>query len=322
MQIVAADIGGTNARFAIAEVSAGKVVYLGEAVTFKTADYTSFETAWQAFAAGLDEQVPRAAGIAIAAPVHNEVIKLTNSPWVIRPATLTTQLHLDRLTLVNDFGAVGHAVAHAEEASFSHICGPDVPLPEIGVISVVGPGTGLGVAHILRRDGRYFVNETEGGHIDFAPLDTIEDAILIRLRQRYRRVSTERLVSGPGLANIYEALAAIESKAAKLGDDKTLWADAIEGSDPLAAAALDRFCMSLGSVAGDIALAQGAGAVVIAGGVGSRIAGILPRSGFSERFVAKGRFERMMAALPVKLITHPEPGLYGAAAAFAEEHAR
>jgi glucokinase len=322
MQIVAADIGGTNARFAIAEVSAGKVVYLGEAVTFKTADYTSFETAWQAFAAGLDEQVPRAAGIAIAAPVHNEVIKLTNSPWVIRPATLTTQLHLDRLTLVNDFGAVGHAVAHAEEASFSHICGPDVPLPEVGVISVVGPGTGLGVAHILRRDGRYFVNETEGGHIDFAPLDTIEDAILIRLRQRYRRVSTERLVSGPGLANIYEALAAIESKAAKLGDDKTLWADAIEGSDPLAAAALDRFCMSLGSVAGDIALAQGAGAVVIAGGVGSRIAGILPRSGFSERFVAKGRFERMMAALPVKLITHPEPGLYGAAAAFAEEHAR
>jgi len=322
MQIVAADIGGTNARFAIAEVSAGKVVYLGEAVTFKTADYTSFEMAWQAFAAGLDEQVPRAAGIAIAAPVHNEVIKLTNSPWVIRPATLTTQLHLDRLTLVNDFGAVGHAVAHAEEASFSHICGPDVPLPEIGVISVVGPGTGLGVAHILRRDGRYFVNETEGGHIDFAPLDTIEDAILIRLRQRYRRVSTERLVSGPGLANIYEALAAIESKAAKLGDDKTLWADAIEGSDPLAAAALDRFCMSLGSVAGDIALAQGAGAVVIAGGVGSRIAGILPRSGFSERFVAKGRFERMMAALPVKLITHPEPGLYGAAAAFAEEHAR
>jgi len=103
-------------------------------------------------------------------------------------------------------------------------------------------------------------------------------------------------------------------------DDKTLWTAALEGSDSLAAAALDRFCLSLGAVAGDIALAQGATGVVIAGGLGLRLADHLPRSGFAQRFVAKGRFERMMSDIPVKMITHPQPGLYGAAAAFAHEH--
>ena len=144
--------------------------------------------------------------------------------------------------------------------------------------------------------------------------------MLARLRQRFRRVSVERIVSGPGLAVIHEALAAIEGRAIQRINDKSLWTLALEGSDSLAAAALDRFCMSLGSVTGDIALAQGATAVVIAGGVGLRLADHLPRSGFAERFVAKGRFEAMMAAIPVKLLTHPQPGLLGAAAAFAEKH--
>ena len=146
--------------------------------------------------------------------------------------------------------------------------------------------------------------------------------LLARLRRRYRRVSVERIVSGPGLANIYEALAAIEGRSVETMDDKALWAAALSGEDGLAAAALDRFCMVLGSVAGDIALAQGAKAVIIAGGLGQRLVDVLPRSGFASRFTAKGRFELMMAAIPVKVITHPQPGLFGAAAAFAEEHSR
>ena len=195
------------------------------------------------------------------------------------------------------------------------------PLPPTGRLTVLGPGTGLGVAHLWRGGGDYRVQSTEGGHIDFAPLDSIEDAILARLRQRYRRVSVERVVSGPGLVDIYEALAGIEGRAIQPTDDRTLWARAASGEDSLAAAAVDRFCLSLGSVAGDFALAQGASAVVIAGGLGLRIRDILLRSGFAERFCAKGRFESLMAALPVKLITHPQPGLFGAAAAFAKEHA-
>ena len=318
--IVTVDIGGTHARFALATVAGGKVVSLGEPVTMKTAEHASFQTAWEAFDAMLDAPIPQAVAIAIAGPINAEVIKFTNNPWIIRPALIGEKLGVDAYTLINDFGAVGHAVAQADEEHFLHLTGPDEPLPGEGTISIIGPGTGLGVAHVWRSGGDYHVQATEGGHIDFAPLDTIEDAILARLRQRYRRVSVERVVSGPGLVDIYEALAGIEGRSIQPQDDKALWQLGASGDDSLAAAAVDRFCLSLGSIAGDIALAQGGSGVVIAGGLGLRIKDILLRSGFAERFCAKGRFEGLMATLPVKLITHPQPGLFGAAAAFAKEH--
>jgi glucokinase len=318
-EIVAVDIGGTHARFAIAAVADGRVVSLGEAVTMKAADHASLQTAWEAFGAGLGRPLPPGAGIAIAGPVQGDVLKLTNNPWVIQPALLRQRLKVDRFKMVNDFGAVAHAVAQLGDEHFHHLCGIVRPLPEEGVISIVGPGTGLGVAQLLRRDGRYHVIETEGGHVDFAPLDAFEDRILSELRQRYRRVSVERVASGMGLANLYEALAAIEGRPPAYRDEKSLWTVALAGADSLATAALDRFCLSLGAVAGDIALAQGAQAVVIAGGLGRRLVDHLPRSGFRGRFVAKGRFERRMDEMPVKIITYPEPGLFGAAAAFAAE---
>ena len=133
-------------------------------------------------------------------------------------------------------------------------------------------------------------------------------------------MSVERIVSGRGLYDIYEALGALEDRPLTLHDERSLWTAAMEGSDSLAAAAFDRFCLTLGAAAGDLALAHGAECVVIGGGLGHRISKHLVRSGFGDRFVAKGRFERMMADIPVKLITHPQPGLYGAAAAFAHEH--
>jgi glucokinase len=319
-KLVTIDIGGTHARFALAEVEDGRVVHLGPESTFKTAEHASLQLALEAFADEQQEPLPRDAAIAFAGPVHGEVLKLTNNPWIIRPALIPEKLNMDRYTLVNDFGAVAHAVARCDPQHLRHLCGPDQDLPAKGVISVVGPGTGLGVAYVLCQEGGYHVGETEGGHIDYAALDPIEDAILKTLRNRYRRVSAERVVSGPGLTNIYGALSTLEGRSVAPSDDKTLWTAALQGSDSLAAAALDRFCLSLGAVAGDIALAQGATGVVIAGGLGLRLADHLPRSGFAQRFVAKGRFERMMSDIPVKLITHPQPGLYGAAAAFAQEH--
>lgn len=318
--IVAIDIGGTHARFALAEVGGGRVLGLGEVCTLKTAEHASLQTAWEAFGAAAGRPLPAAAAIAVAGPVQGEVLKLTNNPWVIRPARIPEKLGAERYTLINDFGAVAHAVAQLGDEHFSHLCGPDRPLPDKGVISIVGPGTGLGVAQLLRRDGDYDVIATEGGHIDFAPLDGIEDRILAQLRQRHRRVSVERVASGMGLTNLYEALAAIEGRELKFRDEKALWQAAMAGEDSLAAAAFDRFCLSLGAVAGDIALAQGAQAVVIGGGLGLRLAGHLPRSGFRDRFIAKGRFERRMDEMPVRIITHQQPGLFGAAAAFAAEH--
>lgn len=319
-EIVAVDIGGTHARFAVATIEAGRVVALAQECTLKTAEHASLQTAWEAFAAMLGRPLPAAASIAVAGPVQGEVLKLTNNPWVIRPALIPEKLGALRYTLVNDFGAVAHAVAQLGEDRFRHLCGPERALPENGVVSIVGPGTGLGVAQLIRRGGHYHVVETEGGHIDFAPLDPLEDRILAQLRKRYRRVSVERVASGQGLANLYEALAAIEGRDLRYRDEKALWQAAVAGDDSLAAAAFDRFCLSLGAVAGDIALAQGAEAVVIGGGLGLRLVDRLAGSGFRDRFVAKGRFERRMDEIPVKAIVHPQPGLFGAAAAFAAEH--
>jgi glucokinase len=320
--IVAVDIGGTHARFALARVEGGHVAALGEATTLKTAEHARFQTAWEEFGRISGQPLPRAVAIAVAAPVSGDVIKFTNNPWIIRPALIAEKLAVDRYTLINDFGAVGHAVAQAGAEHFEHLCGPDGPLPATGTISIIGPGTGLGVAHVWRGGGEYHVQPSEGGHIDFAPLDTIEDHVLARLRKRYRRVSVERVVSGPGIVDIYETLAAIEGRAVRALDDKEVWALGLAGQDNLAAAAIDRFCLSLGSVAGDITLAQGGSGVVIAGGLGLRVRAALAGSGFASRFRAKGRFEAMMAEIPVKLITHPQPGLFGAAAAFARDHAR
>ncbi len=319
-RLVTVDIGGTHARFALAEIAADGTIALGEPATLHTKDHASFQTAWEDFAAQQGGTLPDAVAIAVAGPVGGEVIQFTNNPWILRPALIPEKLGVERFTLVNDFGAVGHAVARAEAEHFVHLTGPDASLPAEGTISIVGPGTGLGVAHLWRDGASYRVQATEGGHTDFAPVDTIEDAILARLRQRYRRVSVERVVSGPGIVDIYEALAGMEGRAIQRLDDRTIWSKGTSGEDSLAAAAVDRFCLSLGSVAGDIALAQGASGVVIAGGLGLRIKDTLLRSGFAERFRAKGRFEALMAALPVKLITHPQPGLFGAAAAFAKEH--
>lgn len=318
--IVTADIGGTHARFAIASVDGGQVVELGEPVTLRTADHASFQLAWQEFGrrAGID--LPNELAIAFAGPVGGEVLKLTNNPWMIRPYVMKERLGVEQFIIVNDFGAVGHAVATLGDEHFRRLCGPDHALTDEGVISIVGPGTGLGVAAVLRKSAGYDVIETEGGHVDFAPLDALEDRILKQLRRNFRRVSVERVASGQGLRNLYEALGKIEKRDLAFHEDSDLWTAALDGSDGLATAALDRLCLTLGAVAGDLALAHGSSAVVIAGGVGLRLADYLPLSGFRDRFIAKGRFERRMDEMPVRLITHPQPGLFGAAAAFAREY--
>lgn len=319
-EIVAVDIGGTHARFAIATIEDGKVVTLGDATTLKCAEHGSLALAWETFGRSLNRTLPREAGIAVACPVSGEILKLTNNPWIIQPSQLGARLHLDNFVLVNDFGAVAHAVAQVDSSHMKHLCGPDIDLPTEGAITIVGPGTGLGAACLLRRSDRYFVMETEGGHLDYPPLDELEDKILSALRLRFRRVSAERIVSGPGLTNLYEVIAEMQGWPITLRDNRTLWKNALDGSDTVAVAALERFCLSLGAISGDLALAHGARGVVIGGGLGLRLADSLGHSGFAERFVAKGRFEAMMTEMPVKIITHPQPGLFGAAAAYAEAH--
>jgi len=317
-RLVTADIGGTHARFAIASIEHGQIVGIDDQTVFKTADFVSFERAWNAFEDRVGSKLPSDLSLAVAAPVAGDDFSLTNSHWQFRRAHIVSSLRLNSMLVINDFAAIAHAVSVVEETHLLHLAGPSEPLPASGVITIVGPGTGLGAALLIRGENEpHRVIETEGGHIDFAPLDDLEQSILIELRTKFGRVSAERLVSGPGLLNIYQVLGKLEGQPIPIHSEPALWTLALEQSDHLADIALDQLCMCLGAVAGDLALAHGASGVVIAGGIGRRLAGRLGSSGFAKRFVAKGRFERRLAAVPVKLLTLPEPGLLGAAVAFA-----
>lgn len=318
IELVTADIGGTHSRFALAQVENGRVLQLGEVLTLKTADHADLVGAWQAFAHHLKRPLPCAAALAFAYPVENDLPKLTNMPWTIDQRTLPEALGIAQYLILNDFSAIGHAAATLDSSHFLHICGPQIPIPQTGVISIVGPGTGLGVGLVIRRDGDYQVIASEGGNMDFSPHDDLDDRLMAALRKRYDHVSAERLISGPALMEIY---AAITEGDVPYADDRKLWQAAIEGDDPAAAAALERFCLCFGAFAGNIALAHGANGLVLAGGLGLRLGKHLPTSGFAKSLVAKGEYKAIMEQLPVKLITHPEPGLYGAAAAFAARFA-
>jgi len=316
-ELVAIDLGGTHVRFAVAEVAGGKVIGLGEPVTLKSGDYDGIPAAWAEVERQRGVVLPKVAALSVAGPVVGGAVTLTNLPWRIERAALERVLELEALVLVNDFEAVGHAVAQAGPGDFQHLCGPDVDLPGTGSISIVGPGTGLGVAQLWRGAGDYRIVPSEGGHIGFAPVDDFEDGLLDALRRRHGRVSVERVAAGPGISDIYAALGGGDVCDTDPFEDKNIWTRGTDAHEKLAQAAVERFCLVLGSVAGDLALAHGAGGVVIAGGVGRRLRDFLPRSGFGERFVAKGRFSEAMKTLPVKIITLAEPGLVGAAAAFA-----
>lgn len=317
MELVAADIGGTHARFAIAEVADGRVVRLDEPVTLRTGDCDGLAGAWRAVEERLGRPLPRAAALAAASPHGAADGRLTHDIWTMSAAQIDRALGTDAHLVLNDFGAVAHAVQHAAADQFVSICGPDKPLPDTGVITVCGPGTGIGCAQLVRGKGGYQVIETEGGHIGFAPTDPFEDTLLARLCERHGRVSVERVCAGPALIDFYAAVCADAGRDGAEAGERIVWERALDGSDEHAVAALDRFLAALGGAAGDLALAQGARAVVLAGGLGLRLKDRLAGSGFAKRFRAKGRFAGRMAGLPVKLITHPQPGLFGAAAAFA-----
>jgi glucokinase len=313
-ELVAADIGGTHARFAIAQVENGRLFQLGEALRLNTADYPGLSEAWKTFGRHVGRPLPSAAALAFAYPVEHDLPQLTNMPWTIDARTIAADLGVERHVVLNDFEAVGHAVATLGSSHFVHIAGPDIALPTSGVISIVGPGTGLGVGLVIRVGDQHQVIASEGGNMDFSPHDDLDDRLMASLRGRYGHVSSERLVSGPGLRDIY---AVIANGEVPYTDDLDLWRESLEGSDPVATAALERFCLCLGAFAGNIVLAHGASALVLAGGLGLRLADQLPASGFVKRLVAKGEYRSILEQLPVKLIAHPEPGLYGAATAFA-----
>jgi glucokinase len=312
MHIVAGDIGGTHARFAVAEIAAGERPRLGPMRKYRTREHPSLASAWAQFRSEHGGALPDAAAFGVATPMDGELLRFTNSDWVIDRRTVQAELGLTNLLLLNDFGAVAYAVSALPPEALRQLAGPaGGALAE--VTTVLGLGTGLGVAILLRRGGSVEVIETEAAHIAFAPDDEREAALARAIRQRHGRCSVERIVSGPGLVEIYGQL---NGGASAAHDPGALWSAALAGADPGASDALDLLVGCLGAVAGDLALAHGSMSVVITGGLANRMPDRLASPVFHERFLTKGRYRPRMERIPIFLATEPEPGLLGAAIAY------
>jgi glucokinase len=317
MQIIAADIGGTHARFALAELAPGERPRFGTMRKYRTREAAGLAEVWAKFAEESGAPLPRAAAIAVAAPIEGDTLTFMNSDWRIDRHGMNAQLGLDRLTLLNDFGAVAHCVSIMEPDALVPLCGPG-DLPADGIVTVLGPGTGLGVAILDRRGGAVSVIETEAAHIGFCPLDPEEEELSDAIAARYGRASVERIVSGPGLIDIYRFLGGDGYDPDKAG---LLWDAATAGADPLAEKALGILVRCFGAAAGDIALAHGAMGIAVTGSLAGRIADLLKGPAFEARFTAKGRYRPRMLRTPVRLLAYDEPGLLGAAVAFERQWA-
>jgi glucokinase len=315
--LLVGDVGGTNARFALAHMVEGKPV-LENHQSFPAAEHPTFLGGVKAY---LDscEVKPTGGVLAVAGPVTDGEIDLTNSPWRVSEAELET-LGLKPARLINDFEALAWGAPVVPADQLASLGGPDEG-EEHTAIAVLGPGTGFGVSALARDiHGNEIAMPSEGGHACFAPGDPIEDEILRILRKRYDRVSIERLICGPGLLNMHRALAEIDGRESHIDDPAQITQQALDDPRSHCGATLARFCAILGAAAGDIALTTGArGGVYIAGGIAPRILPFLKASPFRERFERKGRFQPYMAAIPTQVILHKHAALLGAArVAFAE----
>lgn len=309
--LLVGDVGGTNARFAIAHMIDGKPV-LEHHESFPASEHPTFLGGVKAFIDGCDVK-PTGGVIAVAGPVTDGAIDLTNSPWQVSETELAT-LGLNPVRLINDFEALAWGAPVVPADQLASLGGPDEG-EENTAIAVLGPGTGFGVSALARDiHGNEIAMPSEGGHACFAPGDAVEDEILRILRRRYDRVSIERLICGPGLLNMHRALAEIDGRETHIDDPAQITTEAMENPNSACGATLARFCAVLGAVAGDIALTTGArGGIYIAGGIAPRILPFLQASPFRERFERKGRFADYMAAIPTKVILHKHAALLGAA---------
>ena len=321
--VLVADIGGTNARFALVDAGNRADPALFWIRRYAVAQFDSLAAAIVHY---LNETAvpvaPRRAVLAVAAPVKGDRISITNNPWAFSIAELRDALRFEAMAVINDFAANSMSLPFLKPGDVRAIG----PSGNAGIyrggtgdqdrtFAIIGPGTGLGVGALLLRGGRAIPIESEGGHISFAPENAYEFAILESARKHFERVSYERLICGPGLMNLYRAVCDIEgvSPSAQTPEQVT----ALAGGNPedLHFRTLDLFCGILGACAGDVALIFGAwDGVYLAGGMLPTLMPWLTAGSFRRRFEAKGRYRQAMQAVPTVAVLHPDPGLLGAAA--------
>ena len=304
------DVGGTHARFALVDTQG----HVRNPRTFQAKDYGSLTDVIEEYletTAG--KRRPARAVVAVAGPVLDGEIEFTNLDWVVSEGDLLAHFEFEAVKLINDFAAQALACPRLDDGDLRRI-GPDVGRGAYDCpVVVLGAGTGFGVAGIARNERGDVPIATEGGHAAFAPNDEVEVEVWRRLREKFGRVSIERLLSGAGVYDLYCALADIEGRDPVLPDQTAVTAEGLAG-DPLAGATLDRFLGMLGAVAGDLALSFGArGGVYVSGGIAPRMADRLSTSPFRARFEDKGRLSDYVRGIPTFLVLHPYPAIIGAA---------
>ena len=313
-----ADLGGTNVRFALADPALPNPLLLDSVRRYRVKDFPSMADTIRQYFADSGLSASRAVIAAAGRIVDGETVKVTNNPWQVSAHGLAADLKFESVRLINDFAAQGMAVpllAHDQLTPVGKPRPPKIGAHHAQTFVVVGPGTGLGVAGLLLRDGRWTVLETEGGHAGFAAHTAEDVEILHRLNARFGRVSNERMICGNGLVNLYLALADIEGLKAEEYTPEDITNRANANTDPLCVRTVETLAGIFGSVAGDLVLSLGGwDGVFLTGGVLPILLPWLQHGGFRERFEAKGRFKETMEQVPTIAMMHPETGLLGAAA--------
>lgn len=302
------DIGGTNARFAWLDDQNDPHTPM----TLAVRDYPDIGGAIRDFMERTGVSDLTEFAVAVACPAMADEIRFTNNPWVFSKTALQAEFNLDRLVVVNDFTGLAMSVPFlGDEDLITLFDGPGRPgLP----LAIIGAGTGLGVSGLLPHHGQWIPIQGEGGHITLPSVDDLDYEIVKFLTAELGRVSAERILSGMGLENLYRALGAINGEKVTPLTAAQVVEGAMERQDPLCLQVLERFCLFMGGVAGDLVLTLGAfDGVFIGGGIGPRIADYMKTSGLKDRMVAKGRFRELMEDVPVRLMTAKYPALIGCA---------
>jgi glucokinase len=309
-----ADIGGTNARFALLDGHAWR-----DEIVLRCADYpdivSAIEDYLQRVGATSGAARPTEAALAIAGPITGDIVRMTNHVWQFSAARTRQSLGWRRLIMVNDFTALAMAIRHLPENELEQIGGgqsvPGTPL------ALIGPGTGLGVSGLIPSGEQWIPLQGEGGHVTLSVMNEREIAVLQQLHKSFTHVSAERVVCGPGLVNLYESLCGLEGMVPKVLTPPEITRRAREGSCRICLEALNIFCALLGTLAGNLVLTLGAtGGCYIGGGIVPSLGSFFASSHFRNRFEDKGRFADYLSRVPTFVIRSELPAFVGLATAF------
>ncbi|CAM2162539.1 Glucokinase [Paraburkholderia sacchari] len=304
-----ADIGGTNARFAL-ETNPGAIAQIR---VYPVASFPTLADAIRQYLSDVEISRVKHAAVSIANPVDGDQVSMTNHDWSFSIEATRRALGFYTLIVVNDFTALAMALPALTYAQRVQI-GGGTPRQH-SVTGLMGPGTGLGVSALFRADGRWVALGSEGGHASFAPQDEREDVVLQYARKQFGHVSFERVCAGPGLELIYRALAGRENLPVAAHANPAYVVERAHAGDTLALETVECFCGILGGFAGSLALTLGAlGGVYVGGGVALKLGELFTRSGFRTRFEAKGRFSTYLESVPTYLITADYPAFLGVCA--------